>query len=388
MDKRQHFIRNCYYNLRMTTHIAIFHPDHAGILSAAIHLNATKVILLHRKEDNCEGVKWVLRTRGIKFQCEAVSFDTNTFRNQIEHIINQHKEEKLMLNASNSYHKWVMLCFEQFIYHDFPVYMVDKFTNQLSWLHQESEDQDEDISCHLKVHEYLMAFNTQVLNSGQKQAEPSQSRSLTHWLIDQIGSHDKQIAKLNYMAMMADGNHQHSMSHAELKDHDLQELLRHFKEADMIEVHGKKISFINKDNRFYCNGGWLENHVFSLMYGMRAKRPSLTDINKGMEIVRHQGTVKNEIDVIAMANNRLHVIECKTKKFGKSTKSTAEANSIIYRLDTLKSLTGGLSGRAMLISYQAINKYTYQRAQDLGIHICAHEQLKQLERHLYQFIDS
>ncbi len=370
----------------MKTHLAIYHPKHAGILSPILHLKAAQVILLHRKEDNTAGIQSVLRARGIPCQCVAVTFETQTFRKQLESLLKD-QEEPICLNASFSYHKWVMLCFEYFIYHDWPIYMVDKFTNQLTWLHHEPNQADETLSCQLKVHEYLKAFNTQVLKSGQATPEPSTSRDLTHWIIDHIGVHDKAITKLNYMAMMANTQHQYTMRHDDYQDGPLQVLLDHFADAGMLEVKGKKVSFIDEEKRFYCNGGWLENHVFALLFGMRKQRPNLKNVTKGMEIVRQHGQVKNEIDVVAMANNRLHIIECKTKKFGQSERSTQAANSVIYRLDTLKQLTGGLSGRAMLISYQSINKHTYQRAKDLGIHVCAHTQLGQLEHHLYQFID-
>ncbi|MGJ8663648.1 MAG: Card1-like endonuclease domain-containing protein, partial [Marinicella sp.] len=141
------------------------------------------------------------------------------------------------------------------------------------------------------------------------------------------------------------------------------------------------------ESRFYCNGGWLENHVFSLLFGMRKNRPQLADIARGVTIVRNQGKVKNELDVAAICHNRLHIIECKTRRFGSSKADKSAANSAIYRLDTIKSISGGHSGRAMLISYQQLNKYTLSRAKDLGIYCCSHTQLKQLERHLYQFID-
>lgn len=370
----------------MKTHLAIYHPKHAGILSPILHLKANQVILLHRKEDNTEGIQSVFRARGISCQTVAVTFETQIFRQQLEQLLKD-RVEPVYLNASFSYHKWVMLCFEYFIYNGWPIYMVDKFTNQLTWLHDDSCHDDEPLSCQMKVHEYLKAFNTQVLRSGQSTPEPNPSRDLTRWIIDHIGIHDKAITKLNYMAMMANSHHQFTMRHEDFQNDPLQVLLDHFSEAGMLKINGKKVNFIDDSKRFYCNGGWLENHVFALLFGMRKQRPNLKDVSKGLEIVRQHGQVKNEIDVVAMANNRLHIIECKTKKFGQSERATQAANSVIYRLDTLKQLTGGLSGRAMLISYQAINKHTYQRAKDLGIHICANTQLKQLEHHLFRFID-
>jgi GGDEF domain-containing protein len=121
---------------------------------------------------------------------------------------------------------------------------------------------------------------------------------------------------------------------------------------------------------------------------MRTTREAISDLSKGMEIVRAKGAVKNEIDVVTMANNRLHLIECKTRKFTNKNHANTPGAAAIYRLDTLKEVYGGHSGKAMLISYQKLSRYTEQRAKDLGIYCCSYLQLKQLKQSLYQFIDS
>ncbi len=375
------------YNIPMRIHLAIYHPKHAGILSAAIELEAQLIILLHRAEDDISGLKAVLQSRGIKCHAERITFDTQLAREQFAQLIEQHQSDALVLNASNSYNKLTLIAYEQFTNYGYPVFMVDKFNDQLYWLNTKHTDNDRHLGHQIKLSEYLKSFNTQILEHGQTTPEPEASRQLTQWIVSQLGSMDQAIASLNYIAMSADGSHRYQLDRHELNKHQLQVLLDHFQAAGKLTIRGRKLSFTDSDSRFYCNGGWLENHVFALIYGMRKNRPHIADVSKGMTIVRNQGTVRNELDVAAMSHNRLHVIECKTRRFSKSKDEKTAATSAIYRLDTIKAISGGHSGRAMLVSYQPLNKYTLSRAKDLGIYCCAHTQLKQLDRHLYNFFD-
>jgi len=372
----------------MQIHLAIYHPQQSGILSAAISLKAEKIILLHRAEDDISGIKSVIQSRGILCDCQDMTFDTQLAREHFAQLIEQHQSEKLIFNASSGYKKLVLLGFEQFSDYGYPVFLVDKFTDELHWLNTKSTEEDVHLSHQLKIKEYLKAFNTQVLDQGQTEPEPASSRQLTQWIIEHIGTYDAAIGSLNYMAMMANSSHSYELNNHDLKNNQLMQLLKQFDQADMLTIRGRKLKFSHDKARFYCNGGWLENHVYALIYGMRQKRPHISDLSKGMLIVRNQGKVKNELDVVAMSHNRLHIIECKTRRFSKSKDEKSAANSAIYRLDTIKSITGGLSGRAMLISYQPLNKYTLSRAKDLGIYCCSHKQLQQLERHLFNYFDN
>jgi hypothetical protein len=372
----------------MNVHLAIYHPNHSGILSAALTLKAEKIILLHRAEDEIAGIRSVIQSRGMQCEVHTVTFDTQLAREQFAHIIEQHQSEELFFNASSGYQKLNLLGFEQFSNYGYPVFLVDKFTDELHWLNTQTTNSDIKLEQHLKIHECLKSFNTQVLHQGQSSPEPAESRQLTKWIIDHIGDYDQAIGSLNYMAMMANNTHSYELSPKEIKKHKLAHLLEQFQAAGKLTLRGRKLKFTDEDARFYCNGGWLENHVFALLYGMRGKRSHITDIAKGLQIVRHNGRVKNELDVVAMSHNRLHIIECKTRRFSNGKAETTSASSAIYRLDTIKSITGGLSGRAMLVSYQPLNKYTLSRAKDLGIYCCSHQQLKQLDRHLYHFFDN
>ena len=370
-----------------TVHLAIYDKKNAGIVSAALHLRANQVVLLHRKEHDVEGVKAVLNSRGIKCRSQMVSFYPAQIRTILKHIFKENAGHDLVFNASSGYRMMVLVSLEYFTSKNLPAFVVDKFTNELHWLHP-SDKPSEKVATVLKISEYIKFSASQVLSIGQTTQEPKARRALTHWLIEHIDQFSSSLAAMNHIAMRADMSLKYRMDKKYQKKPHLQEILNKFQEVGILRIEKDKIIFTDEENRFYANGGWLENHVFSLLFAMRKTRPCISDLAKGMEIVRAKGTVKNEIDVICLANNRLHLIECKTRKFTNRNDANTPASAAIYRLDTLKETFGGSSGKAMLVSYQRLSRYTEQRAKDLGIYCCSHKQLKQLTEHLYKFIDA
>ena len=371
----------------MNIHLAIYDKRNAGIASAALHLGSDKVILLHRKQHDVEGIKAVLNSRGIKCQSQMVSFDPKQIRNILKHIITENENHQLVFNASSGYRMMVLVTLEYFTSKSMQAFVVDKFTNELHWLHP-CESNPEVISSKMKISEYIKLFSSQVLKSGQTIQEPKNRQALTHWLIENIEQFGSSLAAMNHIAMRADMTLQYRMDIKHKKKPFLQQILNKFEEVGILSVNHQTVVFKDEESRFYANGGWLENHVFSILFEMRNSREAISDLSKGMEIVRAQGKVKNEIDVVTMVNNRLHLIECKTRKFTNHNHANTPGAAAIYRLDTLKESLGGNSGKAMLVSYQKLSRYTEQRAKDLGIYCCSHRQLKQLKEHLYKFIDS
>ena len=111
----------------------------------------------------------------------------------------------------------------------------------------------------------------------------------------------------------------------------------------------------------WCAGLWLEDHVYQQLDSLK-KQPELQiqDLAESVEVVYANKTrsqsdkVDNELDVIFLADNRLYVIECKTRVF--SGKTTNNASEAIYKLATLKRELGGSQAKAMFISYYPVEK--------------------------------
>lgn len=371
----------------MNVHLAIYDRKNAGIASAALHLKCDKVILLHRKEHDIEGIKSVLKARGIKCTNQMVSFDPTQIRTILKHILLDNKANKLVFNASSGYRMMVLVTLEYFTSKNMHAFVVDKFTNQLHWLHP-SKNPSEELITQLKINEYIKFTSSQVLSQGQTKQEAKGRRAVTNWLIGNIEQFGASLAAMNYIAMRSERTLKFRMESRNRKQPHLQEILNKFENVGLLQQSKNEVIFKDEESRFYANGGWLENHVFSILFDMRNDNPVISDLAKGMEVVRAHGAVKNEIDVITMAHNRLHLIECKTRKFTKHADANTPGAAAIYRLDTLKETYGGNSGKAMLVSYQKLSRYTEQRAKDLGLFCCSYTQLKNLEKYLSKFINS
>jgi hypothetical protein len=91
--------------------------------------------------------------------------------------------------------------------------------------------------------------------------------------------------------------------------------------------------------------------------------------------------VPNEIDVACLAENRLYLIECKTRTW-QGRDAGAAGNDALYRLDTLADLLGGLAARAMLVSYRDLPARVLRRAADLRVRVCAGARLSELAAEL------
>jgi hypothetical protein len=94
----------------------------------------------------------------------------------------------------------------------------------------------------------------------------------------------------------------------------------------------------------------------------------------------------NELDVVILAENRLYLIECKTKRFGDEPEQGGAGADAIYKLDHLADIIGGLQARAMLVSYQPVDDGTRRRARAQRIELCAGAELRKLEERLKTWI--
>ncbi len=162
-----------------------------------------------------------------------------------------------------------------------------------------------------------------------------------------------------------------------------QDLLDKLEAIGILEIKNNRLKFHQEADRFYSNGGWLEQYVYATVNTLKKTIPTIQDTVQSVEIHREGKNIKNELDIAFLCDNRLHLIECKTKNFQKNPTSGAET---IYKLDSLADTIGGLNARAMLLSFKPLQKYDAQRAKDLHIKVLHGEQLKQLPEHLKQWI--
>lgn len=131
------------------------------------------------------------------------------------------------------------------------------------------------------------------------------------------------------------------------------------------------IEFLDTDSARFFAGGWAEEYVFLKLTGLLT--PGQYAMN--LSVSQNQTKTSNEIDAIAVKNNRALLIECKS---GKQTK----AQDSLYKLGQVVKQIGGLMAKGLYISAQGLSDTDRQRATEYGIDVLAADELPQLSTYL------
>lgn len=135
-------------------------------------------------------------------------------------------------------------------------------------------------------------------------------------------------------------------------------LLKECEKANLLSLKGDDVVYKDEDSRFFCNGGWLEEHVQHALHQLQSYK-LITDYKAGVEIKyddnndsNAQSKADNELDAVFVRNNILYLVECKTCKMNDVGKS----RDIVYKLDSLHDKIGGVFARGILISFSPIEQ--------------------------------
>jgi len=274
-----------------------------------------------------------------------------------------------------------MACTEEFRDSGLPVFYVHPEKDSLIWLHPKDEP-SHDLEDKAKLHHFLPAYGAAVEHRGSTSVLPAW-RELGRSLIQQIDAYAKPIRTLNWYASKAGAALNPVAIHSDHKSwEELQALFDLFIDAAVLKISNNKIVFADENARFFANGGWLEQYVYSEVMALKKHNPKIQDVAQSLEVARSdkQGKpIKNELDVAFLADNRLYIIECKTKRFDQMpTGNESDGADTLYKLDTLRDLYGGLHSNGMLVSYLPLSTHDRRRTEDLRIKVCDASQLKNL----------
>lgn len=331
----------------------------------------------------------VLRARGIRVEEWAVedAWDIEHLEVRILELLEREADavglRSLALNATGGTKPMSIAAYEAFRAYDLPIFYVHPEKDRLIWMHPSGQP-PQDLENRLRLDAFLLAHGARVQRSRTGGVEP-RLRALTDWLVTSAGAYGRALARLNRLASEAEGGLiSGDMDSRSLGDARLQELIDRFEAVGVLEVRGRRLRFADEAARFFVNGGWLEEHAFDVCAGLRGQIRGIQDLARSVEIARETPRgeeVPNEIDVACLAENRLYLLECKTRVWHGDDAAAPGANAL-YRLDTLADLLGGLQARAMLVSYHDLPAHVLRRAADLGVRVCTGRRLPELEADL------
>ncbi len=271
--------------------------------------------------------------------------------------------------------------YEVFRTYHWPIFVVEPNSDRLCWLYPDG-NKDTQVQDRITISDYLTIFGAR--GEFSEQSLPPQLDQKLYELGERWASNALELgpglATLNYLATTC---RKEQRLDVELSDkqqgyRELNLLLSDLVEADIATYDKGILTFANEDARRFSNGEWLETLVHSTVRQIQDDMPTIQDRSLNVQVYRQLGDreVRNELDVATVVNNKLHIIECKTKGM------RDDGDDTLYKLESLRDLLGGLQARAMLVSFRPLRHNDITRAEDLGLALIGPDELKDLKTHL------
>ncbi|KGY12066.1 hypothetical protein NM22_12345 [Vibrio tubiashii] len=289
--------------------------------------------------------------------------------------------EEVKLNASCGLRHRLLSVYEIFRTYHWPIFVVEPSSDRLCWLYPDGNE-DTQVQDRITIDDYLTVFGARGEFSDQEL--PPQLDQKLYELGERWASNALELgpglATLNYLATTCRKEQKLDVALSEKQQgyRELNMLLTDLVEADIATYEDGILTFANEDARRFSNGEWLETLVHSTVRQIQQDMPTIQDHSLNVQVYRQLGNreVRNELDVASVVNNKLHIIECKTKGM------RDDGDDTLYKLESLRDLLGGLQARAMLVSFRPLRHNDITRAEDLGLALIGPDELKKLKTHL------
>lgn len=361
-------------------------PNLLPMLDESLKPRNVVLLVTPQMEQKGQWLADVIRPRGIKVDiCKldtAANFDA--IQEILMEILGNVPNDRIALNATGGT-KWMAIAAQDiFRMNNSPVFYVDAETDRVMFLG--GNNPPHTLTQRIDIENYLRTYGYHIVHE-DKSGLPVALRDLCEQMVLHVTEWESALGHLNRLA--SEGEEKKSLrvaiSDATRLPIYFDRLLGECHAAGVITNKDmQSVIFADDNARKFCNGGWLEAYVNRLLGELRQEGLLQDSPRLNMEV--KAGDTRNEIDVAFMAKNRLHIIECKTKRFSGQLAGQAGAETV-YKLDSLSEL-GGIGTKAMLVSYRKLRPADRQRAQDLRIRVVESQQIQQLKALLKSWINA
>lgn len=263
----------------------------------------------------------VLVKRGIRVEQWEISdaWDIEHIQSRVlallEHKKNEVDKKTFVLNATGGTKAMSIAAFEVFRAFDLPIFYVHPEQDRLIWVHPQGRPALE-LADRVKLEPFLAAHGAQTEGPLHRDLADARLLELGEALLRDIKSLARALRSLNWLANTAQNSLKSKpLDKHQLADGELIDLIRRFERLNLVEKDNNRLVFTSEEDRFVVNGGWFEHYVFARIRALRSEGIAIQDIAQGVDLYRElQGEkVRNELDVAFLSNNRLHIVECKTR---------------------------------------------------------------------------
>ncbi|STO53524.1 Domain of uncharacterised function (DUF1887) [Canicola haemoglobinophilus] len=319
-------------------------------------------------------------------------FDFSNMENEFIEQLEQYEDRNIALNATGGTKLMAMAAQNAFVLAGKPIFYIDTDENRIVFITKDEQRNtipDQTMDINISVSDYLSGYGATVLNSSDPR-DNRQWMDVAQELLIYRQKYQEMIPLLNKYVSKSENYHLNI--NKELYDHDLNSFLIELAKRKMIDYDGKLVDFQNNQISHFLSGGWLEDFTYWKIKDLS----QIQDISCNLEVANdkynpnkaRQATDNignnNEFDIVFLAKNKLHIIECKTQ-FMKKEDGEEKAENILYKLETLKDY-GGLMTKKCLVSYFEVPKSIRNRAKTLNVELIQASDLFNLKNKIQDWI--
>jgi hypothetical protein len=345
-----------------------------------------KIILLvsQQMQKKAEGLQNVFKKYNLTTDVVQIqdAYNFSEIQEQLYNCLALYENKNVILNLTGGTKIMTVAAQSIFEIAGKPMFYVKERDNSVLILQGGKEKSHAPLDKKLKIQDYLLAYGYKTELS---QYTRYNYHDFTFELINNIQKYEFAVSKVNAYISSAQDRFALTFTRTQ-HDDGITHFLIFCQRFNLLTIERNQFTFHDEQARRYVCGGWLEEHTYECIE--KINKQKIQDKILNITIKSLPQAVENELDVAVLANNYLHIIECKTANIGNSRDSDA-----LYKLDTLKNKLG-LKTKSMLVSYHYIDKFfrgrrandNAKRANDYGINVIQHNNLRNLKNHLEKWI--
>ncbi len=376
--------------MRLRTHVCMVSGQPTPNLTPVLdeRTRPEQVVLLVSK-DMRQRADWlgeVIKSYGVRVVKKEIrdAWDIEMLTDDILQILSE-LDEDTGLNVTGGTKPMAIVAHEAFRSSEKPVFYVHPNLDRLLWLYPQQEPVD--LQNRVGLENFLRVHGARISGKVNRDSVPSNWKKVSNSIINEIERFGNPLGALNWLAAKSEV----SLSSPPVQDkwknnRNFRDLLEIFEEKGFLQYVDGVVRFKDEASRFFVNGGWLEYHVKEILERLRSRLP-IQDIAHSLDVCHIDlCDVTNELDVVFLSENRLYIIECKTKRFtSKKNDDDQKAADALYKLDVLRDY-GGLKASGMLVSFKKLPEPDKERAEAMGIRTVIGGAIRRLEQEIEKWL--
>lgn len=377
-----------------STHVIMVSKQAAAALLPALDpkLKPARAVLLVTQpmQKPSQHLQHVLREAGIKVETHTIpdEHDFSALQSRLVDLVSVIGEgNQIWLNATGGTKLMALAAQAVADIAKWDVFYVDAANDQVTWVPMARAEPrlPTRLTEQLRLPHYLRGYGFKLSNAPSLEPNPRLDEIIQTLLL-QSATYELGIGALNALCarMAASGQRSAELTDKEADSKGLERLLTLYADKGLLEYEdGRRVTFVDEETRDFAMGGWLERHVYNVLSSRKADL-GIRDHAVNVEVKDVEWSQTNELDVLFLAKNRLHVIECKTSKM--LDDGADRAQEALYKLAENAQRIGGIEARKLFVSYRSLREAERRLAKALGIETVEGKDLNRLGERLKAWI--